>query len=164
MTSLPPFWTRSRIEELRRLIVEGFSAREIANQWGVSRNAVIGKAQRENIKRDPGVPSRTGKKPRIPNPDRPATIRITKQRQVIRRAPTIPLPDSEPDERAPTTQRRKLMELDDMPEFPRLCRWPYGTPGHEDFGFCCGRTKAGSYCAYHWKMSRAPYQPRGVAK
>ncbi len=45
-------WTHERVETLTRLWAEGFSARQIADKLGgITRNAVIGKAHRLNLRR-----------------------------------------------------------------------------------------------------------------
>lgn len=63
-------WTDLRVEKLRRLWMEGLSARQIAEQLGgVTRNAVIGKAHRL------GLSSRPSPIKRIP-----ATITHIKER------------------------------------------------------------------------------------
>ncbi len=50
-------WTPARVEELTRLWGRGLSAREIAAQLGgVTRNAVIGKANRLNLQRGVAEP------------------------------------------------------------------------------------------------------------
>lgn len=43
-------WTQSQIDELMRLYRDGLTARQIAAQFGVTRNAVIGRIHRERIK------------------------------------------------------------------------------------------------------------------
>ena len=50
-------WTPERVEVLTRLWAEELSARQIAAKlWGVTRNAVIGKAHRLNLQRGAPVP------------------------------------------------------------------------------------------------------------
>ncbi len=40
------FWTKTSIEQLKKLVSKGFSTAEIANRLGISKNAVIGKLNR----------------------------------------------------------------------------------------------------------------------
>lgn len=42
-------WTEERVEILRRLAIEGYSSSQVADELGLSRNAVIGKAYRLGI-------------------------------------------------------------------------------------------------------------------
>ena len=67
-------WTDDKIGEVRKLWADGFSAQSIANQLGVTRNAVIGVAHRN------GFPQR--KMSRSPRAKRtrasPLVMKITK--------------------------------------------------------------------------------------
>jgi GcrA cell cycle regulator len=38
------------------------------------------------------------------------------------------------------------------------CRWPIGTVGEANFGFCGRKKRAGSYCAVHAKRAFRPPQ------
>ena len=49
MPSILQTWTNDRIEALKIHFAAGLSCREIANEIGVSRNAVIGKISRLNL-------------------------------------------------------------------------------------------------------------------
>ena len=51
MPAYQPTWTDERIELLKSCFEAGLSCREIAGRIGVSRNAVIGKISRLNLKR-----------------------------------------------------------------------------------------------------------------
>src|ERR1700761_909213 len=61
MPSLLQTWTNDRIEALKIHFEAGLSCREIANEIGVSRNAVIGKISRLNLIRDKDVMRRPRK-------------------------------------------------------------------------------------------------------
>lgn len=62
-------WTSDRVDSLTRLWAEGLSARQIADKLGgVTRNAVIGKAHRLNLKRGSELP--VYHKPEPPPPPR----------------------------------------------------------------------------------------------
>src|ERR1700739_1409346 len=54
-------WTDERLELLKSGFAAGLSCREIAATIGVSRNAVIGKISRLNLKRDKDRMVRTGR-------------------------------------------------------------------------------------------------------
>src|ERR1700760_3272570 len=54
-------WTDERLELLKSGFADGLSCREIAATIGVSRNAVIGKISRLNLKREKDRMVRTGK-------------------------------------------------------------------------------------------------------
>src|ERR1700753_3703582 len=54
-------WTDERLELLKSGFTAGLSCREIAATIGVSRNAVIGKISRLNLKRDKDRMVRTGR-------------------------------------------------------------------------------------------------------
>src|ERR1700744_2134306 len=62
MPSILQTWTDERIEALQFHFAAGLSCREIANEIGVSRNAVIGKISRLNLTRDKGEVIRALKK------------------------------------------------------------------------------------------------------
>jgi len=54
MPAKEPTWTDERLELLKSRFAEGLTCREIADDIGVSRNAVIGKLSRLNLTRDKG--------------------------------------------------------------------------------------------------------------
>src|ERR1700761_9222092 len=58
-------WTDERLELLKSGFAAGLSCREIAATIGVSRNAVIGKISRLNLKRDKDRMVRTARAERI---------------------------------------------------------------------------------------------------
>src|SRR3979409_1586868 len=63
MTASQPTWTTERIELLKSRFEAGLSCRQIADDIGVSRNAVIGKLNRLNLTReDNRDPRRPAKK------------------------------------------------------------------------------------------------------
>ena len=64
MLANEPTWTVERLERLKSCFEAGLSCREIADDIGVSRNAVIGKLSRLNLTRggrsDARGPARSG--------------------------------------------------------------------------------------------------------
>ncbi|MDQ8729448.1 GcrA family cell cycle regulator [Bradyrhizobium sp. LHD-71] len=146
MSLTPSPWTPDRIAELRRLFEAGYSCSQIAREISVSRNAVIGKLSRLGLNRPPGE--------RGPQ-NRPGP------KQTIRRSPfrMLSVVRAGADGKAPVVddyvddgQRCSLFELS-----PQSCRWPIGSPGADDFGFCGNAPAAGlPYCPHHARMA---YQP-----
>lgn len=67
-------WSAKRVEQLTTLVERGQSAGQIADAIGISRNAVIGKAQRLGLKlhgaASGGRPSGIAKLPKPPKPKR----------------------------------------------------------------------------------------------
>ena len=128
-------WTDDRIELLRRLWDQGRSASQIADElgMGVSRNAVIGKAHRLGLRARPS--------PVKPEPARPATP-----------APA-PVKKAKP---APKPTRVSLLDLNE-----RICKWPIGHPGDEDFHFCGRPVNPGTpYCPEHCAQAYQAQLPR----
>src|SRR5262245_341015 len=136
-------WTAARVAQLKSCFDAGLSCSQIADEIGVSRNAVIGKINRMRLSRFGAVVAR----PR----QRRAPPRFVSQHQILAalRAEPQPLPQEAPVDAGP---RCSLVDLDEAG-----CRWPISDPGARDFGFC-GRTKVNGlpYCAGHARMA---YQP-----
>jgi GcrA cell cycle regulator len=150
-------WTDERVEILKKLWSEGFSASQIAAELGgITRNAVIGKVHRLGLsgRAKPAAPAGRPRKPRgqsqMLRVSRPSTRGNTALAQALEFESE---PDLEPlDNVIPLGQRRTLLELNE-----ETCRWPIGDPGNPDFFFCGGQSVTGlPYCSYH---SRVAYQP-----
>lgn len=113
-------WTDDRISTLRKLWDAGLTASQIATELGegVTRNAVIGKAHRLELKSRPSPVKTDGtKKARAPK----------KKAKVA---------------------DKKTVGLLDLTE--RMCKWPLGHPGDEDFHFCGKPSEVSMpYCAEH---------------
>jgi GcrA cell cycle regulator len=138
-------WTTERVELLKSHFADGLSCREIANEIGVSRNAVIGKLSRLNLTREkkleirrPGAKAgRSRSVPRL-------------QYRMLRKLFNEALPP-ESDQTIEGEQHCSLLELSE-----ERCRWPINSPGEKDFCFCGNRPLGGlPYCAGH---SRLAYQ------
>lgn len=140
-------WTDERIELLRKLLADDYSASQAATQLGVTRNAVIGKAARLGIALSAGVGRpKNSPKPRFIKPSR------------LRPLPAIPTSqaiDLPPDTVAnPVT----LMQLE-----VHHCRWPVDMPSGPMM-YCGGDAMFGCpYCSFHAAIAynRQPSQPRG---
>lgn len=132
-------WSEDRIELLKTLWAEGWSASRIANRLGgTTRSAVIGKVHRLQLPgRDPKVETRrTIRAARNKSPwHRP---KAPKPRRTFSTAP-IPLAQDF------DVARKNLIDLENDE-----CRWPVGDVGDETFGFCALKAVEGSsYCATH---------------
>jgi GcrA cell cycle regulator len=132
-------WTAERIEQLKSGFGAGLSCAQIANEIGVSRNAVIGKLNRLGLSRgrNPGVPRARSSGGSIRRPQ-VLTQRLLLKAVFASAPPTDEVVSSEPC---------SLLNL-----APRKCRWPIS--GAVDFTFCGNTTIDGmSYCAGHARMA-----------
>jgi GcrA cell cycle regulator len=146
MPSILQTWTTDRIEALKFHFAAGLSCREIANEIGVSRNAVIGKISRLNLTRDKGV-MRTKKDPAAPI-KRPRGAQKLRQILLKSRAEAAPEPLL-PDRPIHNGHTCSLFELS-----KDTCRWPISTPGQADFCFCGNPPLDGMpYCAGHSRLA-----------
>lgn len=137
-------WTDDRVERLKKLTADGWSASRIAEDLNVSRNAVIGKAHRNKLFRPPVQPggpaawlTRGRKAPLI------------KPKARGRKAPLIkPRAKWEPKEQPrrivmPESFSNNRISILELREYH--CRWI-----HDD-GLYCGNPKINntSYCLQH---------------
>jgi GcrA cell cycle regulator len=148
MTGTQTTWTTERIALLKNRIDAGLSCGQIAREIGVSRNAVIGKANRLGLSRfkseTAGQPEGRG----TPNIARPRIA--TQHRTLLALRPKAPLAFVEMP--GDSGNRCSLFELQQW-----HCRWPIGDPTAEDFGFCGNKPVVGlPYCPVH---ARAAYRP-----
>ena len=148
-------WTDDRVEVLKKLWADGLSASQIARELGdVTRNAVIGKVHRLGLA---GRASPTKPKSRLRHRDH----------------------DSYSDSSYPGSSRSRLNDAIEplvMPEpavtadgepinilslSEKICKWPIGEPGDEDFRFCGNNKVNGSpYCTEHTKVAYQPLDSR----
>ncbi|MDF1722126.1 MAG: GcrA family cell cycle regulator [Minwuia sp.] len=131
-------WTEERVTRLKDLWGTGMTAAQIAEQLGnVTRNAVIGKANRLGLSK-PGRP-RAAKAPKQAAP-RPRFTR--------------PAPRPEPEELvAPQAPAAAPPPPGALPQH-RRCQFPVGHPGESDFHFCDHETLTGKpYCDYHCSIA-----------
>ena len=135
-------WTDDRVDKLKALWKKGLSASQIAEELGenITRNAVIGKAHRL------GLSSR-------PSPVKKPAQSKPRKAPVKKAAPVAPAPAPEPEDKP---DKITILELTD-----RICKWPLGHPGEDDFQFCGRKSVAGQpYCAFHGAMAYQAPQPR----
>ena len=129
-------WSEDRIERLKQLWAEGLSASKIAaDLGGITRNAVIGKANRLEL----------------PGRQRPRSIRVPKLpsgRSPYGRVRALP---RKPD--APAFDSAAVKTLLELAE--NSCRWPLGDPRTTEFRFCGGdrRDRFSPYCAGHMRLA-----------
>ena len=127
-------WTDERVELLTKLWTEGKTAAEIAKELGgVTRNAVIGKAHRLKLSNRVS-PIQQNKKPAAPKAQTPVA------------KPEIKV------QKAASQDNRQGVPLTALKA--NECRWPYGDPQDESFGFCgCNALSGLPYCSEHAKMA-----------
>lgn len=164
-------WTEERVELLKKLWLEGYSASQIANELGegVTRNAVIGKVHRLKLS-GRATPAKSA--PRVRTTPRTAPRRMASpsvprstmgggmKRISMPSAPMIgatALKISE-DVRAeayvapqvaelfiPVDKRLTLLQLSE-----HTCKWPIGDPLTPEFYFCGQHSEEGKpYCEFH---------------
>lgn len=136
-------WTEERIEILRKLWGGGQSASQIAKELGegVTRNAVIGKAHRLGLEKRPS-PVKSEKKPKAAAAKPKAAA-----------APKAAKPNTEV---SGDDSNVTLLDLTD-----RMCKWPIGHPGEEDFHFCGKNAQPGMpYCGKHCLEAYQAQPPR----
>jgi GcrA cell cycle regulator len=170
-------WTDERIALLTKLWTDGYTASQIAGQFGdVTRNAVIGKVHRLGLSGRAATsrfrPSRmkVRSRPRTaelhthmhyPTAGNTALQPVAQVMEKTHASPMLrPLP--RPLE-AVAPACGELVGLLDLTE--NGCRWPVGDPQHEDFGFCGScKTDGSSYCEHHTKVAYQPARRRHVHK
>jgi hypothetical protein len=133
-------WSAESVAYVRTLANEGRSGREIANQFGVSRNAIIGLCFRNAISLG-------------------GTGTLTQKRSINSSVPNIALKRKEARQRRSAPVKAITLPVAPVfvPEHPtgilvhqltnHTCRWPVhdALPGR----YCGQHTDAGSYCAHH---------------
>jgi GcrA cell cycle regulator len=143
---LPQTWTDERLELLKSGFAAGLSCREIAATIGVSRNAVIGKISRLNLKRDKDRMVRTGR------PERTGEARprgAPRLRQMLLKAYPAKPDAAFDDGPIHNGHTCSLFELG-----KDTCRWPISTPGAHDFCFCGNPPLDGlPYCPGHSRLA-----------
>jgi GcrA cell cycle regulator len=158
MLANEPTWTAERVELLKSRFEAGLSCREIADDIGVSRNAVIGKLSRLNLTRAKNGGARRPAQKDAAKRHRPKTLpRLQYQMLQALYAEPQPAADDEPIHDGHCCS---LLELSEQ-----RCRWPISTPGAEDFCFCGNTPVEGlPYCAGHTRLAYRPGSRQRVAR
>lgn len=161
----PVWWTQERIDKVRGLAADGYSASQIAGVLGSSRNGVVGICHRKGIQL--GV-STGGARPRkVAGPT--GARRVTKRKvgrpyPIVRRKPVAAVAPPEAVEAIalppePVVVRRcEPVRFEDIAQ--HQCRWPIGDPVLDWDGFrMCGMDveHSGPYCAEHTLRASSPY-------
>jgi GcrA cell cycle regulator len=141
-------WTQERVEQLRSYVNAGLTCSQIADEIGVTRNAVIGKIHRLGLS-----PGRTAGRPARERPPRDRRPRTVTQHRLLRlvyaQAPCATGGGAAGLAPVESAQRCSLLEL-----AHGKCRWPISDPGNADFAFCGNDSHPGlSYCAGHARMA-----------
>lgn len=124
-------WTDERIELLKNLWDSGQSASQIAKELG------------EGVTRNAVI----GKAHRLGLKSRPSPVKADK--------PEVPAAPK----RVEKKEAKKLVTLLDLTD--RMCKWPHGHPGDEDFHFCGKPSEPGMpYCAAHCAEAYQAQPPR----
>jgi hypothetical protein len=159
------FWTLERIEQLKALWqAETLSARQIAGELGVSKSAVIAKANRLGLHRSPEYIAEanrigaqrgglaTAAKHAAARPKPPAATPAPR----VMRYPPKPEPPK-PTEAPPA----KKWQVHFNKAGFNQCRWPLW-PDTERTGLVCGAPSAGkAYCTYHGRVSYTGFARKG---
>ena len=165
-------WNEERVEQLRKLWMDGLSASQIAGELGngITRNAVIGKVHRLGLSgrvRAAGssAPRQRSATVRAPRPSTPARRRNTMGGGGVagntalayaQRPYIMPAPKPIEEVLIPMCERVTIMELREG-----MCRWPLGDPATPDFRYCGGKSDTGAtYCMAHSRMAYQPVQDR----
>jgi GcrA cell cycle regulator len=158
MPAKEPTWTDERIELLKSRFAAGLTCRQIADDIGVSRNAVIGKLNRLNLTRE-----KSGDKQRPPRKETPKGRRRGSvprlQYQMLQKLYAEPQATAY-EAPIPNEHACSLLELSEQ-----SCRWPISTPGAADFCFCGNPPLKGlPYCTGHTRLAYRPGSRQRVAR
>jgi GcrA cell cycle regulator len=164
-------WTDERVEQLRKLWLDGKSASQIAAELanGITRNAVIGKVHRLGLSGRVKSPTQAAPRPRPaakpsnPAPRREASPRpsapMSRGNTALAYAPRMEAePVIRPMEEVviPMSERVTIMELKEA-----MCRWPLGDPATSEFRYCGAKSPVGTpYCSHHSRIAYQPAQDR----
>lgn len=136
-------WTEEMIDSLKQMWKEGLTTTEIAKRLGVSKNSIVGKVHRLNLKARPS-PIKKKEETIV------AEINNTKEENVKQATKPIKKINISPinvstDHIKKENSYLKLTELDN-----HTCRWPIGDPRDDNFCFCGKSVRSGqTYCEEH---------------
>ena len=180
-------WTDERVEQLRKLWLDGKSASQIAAELanGITRNAVIGKVHRLGLS---GRVKSVGQPAPRPRPARPqaashggsgggsshgassvqrsssaprAAAPMTRGATALAFAPAARA-EAEPVLRPVEEVVIPMSERVTIMELKEsMCRWPLGDPATPEFRYCGSKSPVGdTYCAHHARIAYQPSQDR----
>ena len=162
-------WTNEKIHTLQRLWSEGYSHGAIATAMQISKNAVVGKANRLNLpKRKSTIFAYIGEF-KAANHPKAATIPAPQPTSPSRVTTSVPKPAATPKvhptpkpQRAPVAAEPRIIN----PKPPqritqRECCWPMGEPKTPEFRYCGSVALAGKpYCADHSEIAYVKLRDR----
>ncbi len=160
-------WNEQKIQMLKDMWGNGYSASEIAKRLGgMTRNAVIGKAHRLKLSSRPSPIRREdegGLGVGVGGSVLPS-MKSSRKRVMLRPLPTVPIPATAKG----LPNRETFRSLEPLKRVEgiavtkagdRHCRWPVGDPRSPDFRFCgCLAHEGLPYCVDH---ARVAYQNIG---
>ena len=164
-------WTEERVEQLRKLWLDGLSASRIAGELagGVTRNAVIGKVHRLGLSgrikapvAAPGLRPKPAKPIDVPPRAVAMPMRGNVALAVQSQPAAMPLRRSTSEDKVVSmVENVTIMELRES-----MCRWPVGDPSSSEFRYCGGKAPIGEgpYCKLHSRMAYQPVQDRRQRK
>lgn len=136
-------WTSDTIALLRQLWAEGHSTAEIGRRMGTSKNAVVGKAHRLNLKARPNPI-------KAPVPGKVKVVRVI----------ALPVLASEAEPEPPPPPAHVVIIPATLPTGERIyarariCCWPIGTPKTKAFRFCDHPALVNKpYCDSHTQLA-----------
>jgi len=181
-------WTDERVEQLRKLWLDGKSASQIAAELsnGITRNAVIGKVHRLGLSGRVKSPTQAAPRPRPAKPQStshssgsgashgsgasPGMIQRSqtapRQSMPMSRGATAlafsPRADVEPVLRPTEEVVIPMSERVTIMELKEsMCRWPLGDPATPEFRYCGSKSPIGdTYCVPHARIAYQPSQDR----
>jgi GcrA cell cycle regulator len=184
-------WTDERVEQLKKLWSQGYSASQIAKELGnTTRNAVIGKIHRLNLvarqspKNTPPLLSSTSPFKQKPlgslgnlgngmgqTASISAKLPATKTSDYM--APSVAFASLTPaaatvdaaDYSAPYngSNQERLGVHNPFKQARNQCQWPVGDPRQTGFHFCGATAHEGfSYCTEHARMAYQPVQKKRI--
>ena len=136
-------WTEEMIDGLKQMWKEGLTTNEIAKRLGVSKNSIVGKVHRLNLK---ARPSPIKKKEEI------TATEITETKEEVVKQSNTPIKKiTVSSVNILTTKKTKkdsCLKLTDLDN--HTCRWPIGDPKDDNFCFCGKTIRSGqTYCEEH---------------
>lgn len=136
-------WTEEMIDNLKKMWTEGLTTNEIAKKLGVSKNSIVGKVHRLNLK---ARPSPIKKKEETTSVNNSSTVDDSgkSSSKIIKKISITPVNISSSNE-IRQDSCLKLTQLDN-----HTCRWPIGDPRDDNFCFCGKAVRGGqTYCEEH---------------
>ena len=136
-------WTDEMFDQLKQMWKEGLTTNEIAKKLGVSKNSIVGKVHRLNLKARPSpIKKKEDSDSAKVNTNKNDETK-TSAKPVKKIAVTPIVTTSEPV--AKKDSCLKLTERDN-----HSCSWPIGDPRDDNFCFCGKSVRGGqTYCEEH---------------